>query len=160
MPWKDVTAMDAKLRFVKAFYAEVESGLKSMAALCREHGVARKTGYMLIARHTEFGLRGLAPRSRAPHSGRHWYEPDLIASVIELREEFRELSHALTREPPLLRGEDSIRATVRKMSCGEAENVAGRVVCLYAVLSRAQPMRAKAVKPAPHVVPMYVAEAG
>lgn len=88
MPWKDVTAMDAKLRFVKAFYAEVESGLKSMAALCREHGVARKTGYMLIARHTEFGLRGLAPRSRAPHSGRHWYEPDLIASVIELREEF------------------------------------------------------------------------
>jgi hypothetical protein len=79
---------------------------------------------------------------------------------IELREEFRELSRALTREPPLLRGEDSIRATVRKMSCGEAENVAGRVVCLYAVLSRAQPMRAKAAKAAPNVVPMYVAEAG
>jgi len=79
----------------------------------------------------------------------------------ELREEFRELSHALTREPPLLRGEDSIRATVRKMSCDEAENVAGRVVCLFAILSRAQPGGARAkAKAAPHIVPMYVAEAG
>jgi len=80
---------------------------------------------------------------------------------IELREEFLELSHALTREPPLLRGEDSIRATVRKMSCGEAENVAGRVVCLFAILSRAQLSRAKPAKVAANiVVPMYVAEAG
>jgi len=80
---------------------------------------------------------------------------------IELREEFRDLSHALTRERPLLRGEDSIRATVRKMSCGEAENVAGRVVCLFAILSRAQltGSRAKA-KAAPTIVPMYAAEAG
>jgi hypothetical protein len=80
---------------------------------------------------------------------------------IELREEFRELSHALTREPPLLRGEDSIRATVRKMSCGEAENAAGRVVCLFAILSRVQiaGSRAKA-KAAATIVPMYVAEAG
>jgi len=53
------------------------------------------------------------------------------------------------------------RATVRKMSCGEAENVAGRVVCLFAILSRAQltGSRAKA-KAAPTIVPMYAAEAG
>ena len=80
---------------------------------------------------------------------------------IELREEFRDLSHALTRERPLLRGEDSIRATVRKMSCGEAENAAGRVVCLFAILLRAQlaGSRVKA-KAAPTIVPMYAAEAG
>jgi transposase InsO family protein len=88
MPWEDVTVMDAKMRFVKAYYADVKSGMRSMTALCSEYGVARKTGYSLIARHAAFGLRGLGPGSKAPHGGPHWYDPELIARVIELREEF------------------------------------------------------------------------
>ena len=79
----------------------------------------------------------------------------------ELREEFRILSHELTRVPPLLRGEDSFRATVRKMSCDEAEAIACRVVHLFADLSRTQAgsMRIKASKGTAHLVPLYLAEA-
>jgi hypothetical protein len=78
----------------------------------------------------------------------------------ELRDEFRLLNVELTREPPLLRGEDSIRATVRKMSCDEAEAFACRVVRLFAVLSRAEgTFRPKASKSALNVVPLYLAEA-
>jgi hypothetical protein len=53
-----------------------------------------------------------------------------------LRAEFRAFHEALTREPPLLRGEDAVRATVRKMSSHEADEVACSVVRLFAALVR------------------------
>jgi hypothetical protein len=53
----------------------------------------------------------------------------------ELLAEFRAVSLALNREPPLSRGEDSIRATVRKMSSTEADEVASCVVRLYGAIS-------------------------
>ena len=79
----------------------------------------------------------------------------------ELREEFRTLSHEVTREPPLLRGEDALRATVRKLSCDEAEAIASRVVHLFGDLSRTQATlaRQKSQKAASAVVPLYLAEA-
>jgi hypothetical protein len=79
----------------------------------------------------------------------------------ELREEFRAFSHALTRERPLLRGEDSFRATVRKMSNPEADEVASRVVRMFGAISRglASAARAKGPTSAPHIVPLYAAEA-
>ncbi len=79
----------------------------------------------------------------------------------ELREEFRTLSHEVTRERPLLRGEDALRATVRKLSCDEAEAIACRVVHLFGDLSRTQTVngRQKSQKAASAVVPLYLAEA-
>lgn len=53
----------------------------------------------------------------------------------ELLEEFRAVNHALNRERPLLRGEDRFRATVRKMSSLEADEVACCVVRLYGAMS-------------------------
>ena len=53
----------------------------------------------------------------------------------ELREEFRACHEALTRERPL-RGEDAVRATVRKMSNQEADELACSVVRLFAALLR------------------------
>ncbi len=52
-----------------------------------------------------------------------------------LREEFRACHDALTRERPL-RGEDAVRATVRKMSNQEADAVACSVVRLFAAIAR------------------------
>jgi hypothetical protein len=78
----------------------------------------------------------------------------------ELREEFRTLHHEVTREPPILRGEDALRATVRKLSCEEAEAIACRVVHLFVDLVRTQTVttaRQKVTKAA--VVPLYLAEA-
>ena len=52
-----------------------------------------------------------------------------------LRAEFRACNDALTRERPL-RGEDAVRATVRKMSSQQADEVAGCLVRLFAAMAR------------------------
>ncbi|HYB66440.1 MAG TPA: hypothetical protein VEC59_14460 [Steroidobacteraceae bacterium] len=52
-----------------------------------------------------------------------------------LREDFRACHDALTRERPL-RGEDAVRATVRKMSGIEADELACTVVRLFAAIVR------------------------
>jgi hypothetical protein len=59
-------------------------------------------------------------------------ESDLPKDLIA---EFQAVSRALNRERPLSRGEDSIRATVRKMSTLEADEVASSVVRLYGAMS-------------------------
>jgi hypothetical protein len=52
-----------------------------------------------------------------------------------LREDFRACHDALTRERPL-RGEDAVRASVRKMSGTEADELACSVVRLFAAMVR------------------------
>ena len=58
-----------------------------------------------------------------------------------LRAGFRACHAALTRERPL-RGEDAVRATVRKMSNPEADEVACSVVRLFAAMAREAPLEA------------------
>src|SRR5437763_15663590 len=55
-----------------------------------------------------------------------------------LRAEFRACHETLTRERPLP-GEDAVRATVRKMSNQDADDVACAVVRLVAALAREPP---------------------
>ena len=76
----------------------------------------------------------------------------------EIREEFRSVIESLTREPPMLRGEDAVRATIRKMSNEEADRLAGLIVRMFAVLPRVAPAIARHATPA-HVVPLFLAEA-
>src|SRR5215469_18029943 len=73
---------------------------------------------------------------------------------IELVDAFRAVSQALNRERPLLRGEDTFRATVRKMSSLEADAVASCVVRLYGEMSREPltPTRAKTQKSPSQIV--------
>jgi hypothetical protein len=54
----------------------------------------------------------------------------------ELLDDFRILNDAMTREAPAVRGDDAFRATLRKMSNGEAEEVATWVVKLFCALPR------------------------
>ena len=94
-----------------------------------------------------------------------------------LRAEFCACQEALTRERPL-RGEDAVRATVRKMSNQEADELACSVVRLFAAMVRegardntreipellrngtaAGGGRANVLKSAPQVIPLYAAEA-
>jgi len=79
----------------------------------------------------------------------------------ELVEEFRAVSHALNRERPLLRGEDNFRATVRKMSSFEADEVASSVVRMFGAMSREPSVgiRAKVPKNTPQIVSLYPGEA-
>jgi hypothetical protein len=92
-----------------------------------------------------------------------------------LRAEFRACDAALTRERPQ-RGEDAVRATVRKMSTHEADELACSVVRLFAAVVReatreaelpevvlhgvtAAGSRPNMLKGVPQVVPLYAAEA-
>lgn len=78
----------------------------------------------------------------------------------ELRDDFRIMHDALTREPPTIRGDDAFRATVRKMSNGEAEEVASWIVQLFCALPRgpqAVVHRERATGLA-QLLPLYVAE--
>jgi len=93
-----------------------------------------------------------------------------------LRAEFRACHAALTREAPQ-RGEDAVRATVRKLSGHEADELACSVVRLFAAMVRegaranavenAEPMlnspaagsaRAKMLKSVPQVISLRAAE--
>ncbi len=54
--------MDEKLQFVARRLAG-----ESMAELCREFGISRKTGYKIFDRYQETGIQGLTDRSRRPY---------------------------------------------------------------------------------------------
>jgi putative transposase len=62
MPWKELTKMDERMRFV----ARLLEGEK-MAVLCREFDISRKTGYKLFSRYQDYGPQGLTDRSRRPY---------------------------------------------------------------------------------------------
>ena len=76
----------------------------------------------------------------------------------ELREQFREFHSALTREPPLLRGEDAFRATIRKMSTDEADRIACTVVRMFAALPRNTSTQSRAAN-GTNVVSLHAVEA-
>jgi hypothetical protein len=91
-----------------------------------------------------------------------------------LRADFRACHDALTRERPL-RGEDAVRATVRKMSTQDADEIACSVVRLFAGMVReaileaapalparvlngtAAAARSKVLKPVPQAISLYAA---
>ena len=54
--------MDERLKFVARRLAG-----ESMAELCREFGISRKTGYKILERYQECGIHGLTDRSRRPY---------------------------------------------------------------------------------------------
>jgi hypothetical protein len=76
----------------------------------------------------------------------------------DVREQFRCFNCALTRCPPLSRGEDAIRASLRKMSNDEAEDLAASVVRMFSALPR-QTAPALRNGHAAQVIPLYLAEA-
>lgn len=60
-------------------------------------------------------------------------EPDDVPRDVRLQ--FIELATAIQRERPL-RGEDAVRATIRKMSNAEAERHAAHIVRMFSRLTR------------------------
>lgn len=61
MPWKEVSVMDERLRFV----ARVLEG-EALSDVAREFGISRKTGHKLVKRYREEGPVALCDRSRRP----------------------------------------------------------------------------------------------
>jgi putative transposase len=62
MGWREICAVDERMRFVMA----IEGREEAFAAVCRCFGVSRKTGYKWLERYRAEGVSGLGDRSRAP----------------------------------------------------------------------------------------------
>jgi len=62
----------------------------------------------------------------------------------------------LTRERPMLRGEDAVRATIRKMSNEEADGIACSVVRIFGALPHDRAAARHSI-PA-QVIPLYATE--
>jgi transposase-like protein len=58
MPWNECSVMDERLQFVARRLAG-----ETMAELCREFGISRKTAYKIFDRYRECGMQGLTDRS-------------------------------------------------------------------------------------------------
>jgi transposase InsO family protein len=82
MPWKESSVMDERMRFV----IRLKEG-ESMASLCREFGISRKTGYKIVDRYEECGLEGLSDRSKRPHRYANQLPPQVEAEIVAAKRE-------------------------------------------------------------------------
>lgn len=76
--------MSQKLEFVERAR---KPGAK-MAALCREYGISRETGYKWVKRYEREGAEGLEEQSRRPRASPLSTAEDVVAAVLELREKY------------------------------------------------------------------------
>jgi transposase InsO family protein len=84
MPWKDLPV--SELRAVFVHQAAVLG--RSVAELCREHGISRKTGYKWLARYHEAPGEPLVNRSCRPRHCPRQTSTEVEAQVIEIRRRF------------------------------------------------------------------------
>ena len=81
MPWKEVTTMSEKLRFIDL--ACLPSA--NISALCRSFGISRKTGYKLLGRFDQEGKKGLIERNRKPHTSPNRTNPEMEEMILLVR---------------------------------------------------------------------------
>jgi len=74
--------MDERMRFI----IRLKDG-ESMASLCREFGISRKTGYKIFERYEECGLEGLSDRTRRPFRYANQLPEQLEAAIVAAKRE-------------------------------------------------------------------------
>lgn len=82
MPWKESSVMDERMRFV----IRHKDG-ESMASLCREFGISRKTGYKILDRYEQCGVEGLSDRARRPHRYANQLPAAVEAAIVVAKRE-------------------------------------------------------------------------
>lgn len=90
------------------FVYEASRGEQSVAELCRQHGVSRKTAYKWLKRHEAQGYEGLADKPRAAHSRPHAVAAQVAELLVKARREHptwgpRKLLALLHRQQPELK---------------------------------------------------------
>jgi len=90
--------MDERMRFV----IRLKDG-ESMASLCREFGISRKTGFKIFERYEECGLEGLTDRIRRPFRYANHLPEQVEAAIVAARREKPHWGARKTRERLLRR---------------------------------------------------------
>src|SRR5450756_1381348 len=78
MPWKEVTDMEEKARFVSL----LKTDRYTMSELCEQFGISRKTGYKYWERYEADGLRGLVPRSHRTQECPHRTDEEVERLIV------------------------------------------------------------------------------
>src|SRR5207245_11072731 len=81
MPWKETTVVSIREEFV---LKALEPGT-NLAALCREFGVSRKTGYKWLERYKSGGVLALRDLSRRPRTSPLGVSPEVIVDLVAIR---------------------------------------------------------------------------
>lgn len=84
MAWSEARIVDSRVMFV----AELMKGNYSMAELCRDFGISRKTGYKWLGRYIDHGPDGLEDVSRAPHSHPHAIGQQTTSAILSIKKRF------------------------------------------------------------------------
>ena len=74
--------MDERMRFV----IRLKDG-ESMASLCREFDISRKTGYKILQRYEQSGVEGLSDRTRRPFRYANQLPEQIEAAIVAARRE-------------------------------------------------------------------------
>jgi transposase InsO family protein len=74
--------MDERMRFV----IRLKDG-ETMASLCREFGISRKTGYKIFERYEDCGLEGLSDRTRRPFRYANQLPEQVEAAIVAAKRE-------------------------------------------------------------------------
>jgi len=74
--------MDERMRFV----IRLKDG-ESMASLCREFDISRKTGYKILQRYEQCGVEGLSDRARRPFRYANQLSEQIEAAIVAARRE-------------------------------------------------------------------------
>jgi putative transposase len=81
MGWMETCAVDERMRFVMAVVEREDA----FAAVCRQFGVSRKTGYKWLERYRAGGVEGLLDRSRAPLHHPHAVTQEIAERCVAVR---------------------------------------------------------------------------
>jgi transposase InsO family protein len=81
MPWKVSGVLEQRTRFV----FDYQTGLYTMAELCRVYEISRPTGYKWVERRQQDGMEGLKDRSRAPERHPNQTSRKVEEQILELR---------------------------------------------------------------------------
>jgi transposase InsO family protein len=82
MPWKEVTTMQEKERFL----ASIPQWKGSFRSLCREFGISPKTGYKRLNRYKQCGLESLKELSRKPKNSPNKTARDIEELIVKIRQ--------------------------------------------------------------------------
>lgn len=80
MPWKVTDPMEERKKFIRRLLAG-----DSMAGVCREFGISRKTGHKVYNRFLQRGEAGLADLSRRPKCFANLMDPTVADLILELK---------------------------------------------------------------------------
>ena len=83
MPWEECNYMDERLRLV----ARLLDGEK-MAAVCREFGISRKTGYKIFNRYKDIGIEGLQDRARTPYRYANQLPFQVEKTILSIKQDY------------------------------------------------------------------------